>query len=77
MSRREDAIKLADAIVADADGDVERAYTQATETGGYEWWTVVALAAGVDFPLADERRVVLTVLKDRRNNPDPFASFPS
>lgn len=47
------------------------------ETMDEEFWERLALAAGVHKPSARTKELVLRMLADRQETPDPFAGFPA
>lgn len=76
MSQRTNAIKLADAITSDANGDANKAL-RAAQNADFKFWEKAAANAGVEFPVAQNRNAVLTILGDRAGHPNPFDGFPS
>lgn len=77
MSRREDASRLADIILLSTKDDHQQAITNATTGATFAWWDLVARSAGVEFPDALTRQMVITVLRSRQvNSNDPFTGFP-
>lgn len=75
-SLRAAAPAVADAIVQVAGGDLARA-VQLSETLDPSWWRARRSEAHAAYPVKPElQRVVRAVLRERRDHPDPFASFP-
>lgn len=75
------ATQIADGITGyyqgNADTALDAARRRATpDVYEMEWWNRFAADAGVTIPIGEKvRSTVLTVLADRLDNPDPFASF--
>jgi hypothetical protein len=71
---REDAIRIADAFRSYFSDD-ESAFNDA-RLAGYDGWVAAAKLAEVEFPVAQTRRAVLTILEERVKHPDPFEGMP-
>lgn len=75
-STREAATLLTSTIVRAAGDDVETAARSAESTAP-SWWDLAASCAGVATPVSEYlQHSVRRLLRERLEQPDPFASFP-